>query len=134
MSLSHFAGIFDIPAAHFFSLQVGPAAAQIASLAPTARLIDLTSQLTDFADTAAFIEQMDLVIAVDTAVAHLAGALGKPIWTLLPFKPDWRWMVHRSDSPWYPTMRLFRQSRPGDWEGVVEQVVRGLSAVREKSE
>jgi len=79
-------------------------------------------ELRDFADTAALIAQLDLVISVDTAVAHLAGAMGKPVWVLLPYAPDWRWMLDREDSPWYPTMRLFRQRRPGDWQPVVERV------------
>ncbi len=78
--------------------------------------------LRDFADTAALIAQLDLVIAVDTAVAHLAGAMGKQVWVLLPHAPDWRWMLGREDSPWYPTMRLFRQSRPADWSTVIERV------------
>ena len=74
------------------------------------------AMLRDFADTAALIEAMDLVISIDTAVAHLAGALAKPVWIMLAFNPDWRWMLGREDSPWYPTARLFRQSKPGDWE------------------
>jgi tetratricopeptide (TPR) repeat protein len=85
-------------------------------------IIDYTEEIRDFSDTAALIENFDLVISVDTAVAHLAGALGKPIWTLLPFAPDWRWMLNREDSPWYPTMRLFRQPAPGDWESVISKV------------
>ncbi|MEI8197942.1 MAG: glycosyltransferase family 9 protein, partial [Phycisphaerae bacterium] len=72
--------------------------------------------------TAALIANLDLVIAVDTAVVHLAGALGKPVWTLLPFMPDWRWQLARLDSPWYPTMRLFRQPTVGDWNSVIQQV------------
>ena len=74
------------------------------------RIVDYTGEINDFSDTAAFIENLDLVITVDTAVAHLSGALGKPVWTLLPAVPDWRWMLDREDSPWYPTMKLFRQS------------------------
>ena len=72
------------------------------------------------ADTAALMQQLDLVIAVDTAVVHLAGALGRPVWVMLPFSPDWRWLLDREDSPWYPTMRLFRQPSFGDWPAVVE--------------
>jgi Tfp pilus assembly protein PilF len=83
---------------------------------------DLGEQISDFADTAAMIENLDLVISVDTAIVHLAGALGKNVWTLLPFSPDWRWMINREDSPWYPTMKLFRQSVPGSWEPVFENV------------
>jgi ADP-heptose:LPS heptosyltransferase len=80
----------------------------------------------DFADTAALLQQIDLVIAVDTSVAHLAGSMGRPVWVLLPFVPDWRWMLDRDDSPWYPTVRLFRQPRRGDWESVIEDVVTAL--------
>jgi len=84
--------------------------------------------LHDFADTARAIAQLDLVISIDTAVAHLAGALGKPVWILLPFAPDWRWMLHRQDSPWYPTMRLLRQQTPGDWSGVFAAVKDALQS------
>lgn len=90
----------------------------------------LGDELADFRDTAAVIELMDLVVTVDTAVAHLAGAMGKPTWLLLPFSPDWRWMLERKDSPWYPTMRLFRQARPGDWDGVLNIVRDQLSEAR----
>jgi hypothetical protein len=76
----------------------------------------------DFADTAALLDLMDLVITVDTSIAHLAGAMGKPVWILLPFRPDWRWMLDRRDSPWYPSARLFRQPRIADWESVIEEV------------
>jgi len=90
----------------------------------------LGAEIEDFADTAAVLTQLDLVIAVDTSIVHLAGAMGKPVWTLLPFVPDWRWMLGRSDSPWYPTMRLFRQARAGDWGPVVAEVARELAALR----
>ena len=90
-------------------------------------LVDWTEELKDFADTAALIANLDLVIAVDTAVVHLAGAMGKPVWTLLPFASDWRWLLDRADSPWYPTMRLFRQATPGDWDGVIRRVAAELS-------
>jgi hypothetical protein len=84
------------------------------------------TMLRDFGDTAALIEAMDLVISIDTAVAHLAGALAKPVWIMLPFNPDWRWLLHREDSPWYPTARLFRQPKPGDWDGVMRDVAAAL--------
>jgi ADP-heptose:LPS heptosyltransferase len=89
-------------------------------------LIDHTSELADFADTAALIHNLDLVISVDTAIAHLAGAMGKPVWILLPFAPDWRWMLGRDDSPWYPTMHLFRQTISGDWGEVIQRVADSL--------
>ena len=85
-------------------------------------LVDYTNDLNDFTDTEALIENLDLIITVDTSVAHLAGALGKKVWTLLPFVPDWRWLLDRSDSPWYPTMRLFRQSSIGDWSEVISSL------------
>lgn len=94
---------------------------------PGLPLIDFTSELADFADTAGLVANLDLVVCVDTAVAHLAGAMGKPVWLMVPFAPDWRWMLGRSDSPWYPTMRLFRQPRPGDWGGPVKQIVTELA-------
>jgi tetratricopeptide (TPR) repeat protein len=109
----------------WISLQKGPAAAQ-----PRPRdleMIDWTSELNDLADTAGLISHLDLVIAADTAVAHLAGAMGKPTWLLLPFAPDWRWLLEREDSPWYPTMRLFRQPRRGTWDDVVKKVVGELA-------
>jgi ADP-heptose:LPS heptosyltransferase len=89
-------------------------------------LCDLTAELSDFADTAALISALDLVIAVDTSVAHLAAALGKPVWLMLPFAPDFRWLFDREDSPWYPGMRLFRQQELGDWNGVVARISAAL--------
>ena len=88
---------------------------------------DLAEDLTDFAETAAAIANMDLVISVDTAVVHLAGALGTPVWSLLPFNPDWRWMLDRDDSPWYPSMRLFRQEKRKDWESVLGRIAAELA-------
>ena len=90
-------------------------------------LHDWTEDLHDFADTAALIECLDLVISVDTAVAHLAGAMGKPVWLLNRFNTCWRWLLEREDSPWYPTMRLFRQPKFGDWTSVIQTLVHQLS-------
>jgi tetratricopeptide (TPR) repeat protein len=112
--------LLHIEGLHFFSLQLGPEAAQLATT--QAPITDLAPAITDLADTAALMQQLDLVIAVDTAVVHLAGALGRPVWVMLPFSPDWRWLLDREDSPWYPTMRLFRQPRFGDWPAVVDAV------------
>jgi hypothetical protein len=97
--------------------------------APLTGMTDWTNDLTDFGHTAALVANLDLVICADTAVAHLAGAMGKPVWVMLPFVPDWRWMLEREDSPWYPTMRLFRQSSAGDWDGVIERVTEALRSL-----
>ncbi|MHB8057191.1 MAG: tetratricopeptide repeat protein [Desulfuromonadaceae bacterium] len=117
--LSPFAKLTNI---QFFSLQMGDAKHQLEQSPLAGRIIDLTEQIHDFADTAALIEQLDLVICIDTAVAHLAGTLGKPVWLLLPYAPDWRWLLERSDSPWYPTLQIFRQKQPGDWGEVMSRV------------
>ncbi|MEO6436494.1 MAG: tetratricopeptide repeat protein [Tepidisphaeraceae bacterium] len=106
----------------FYSLQKGVAAGQASDSTLKLKLIDHTPLLTDFAETAALISHLDLVISVDTSVAHLAGAMGTPVWVLLPHVADWRWMTGRNDSPWYPTMRLLRQPTIGDWESVVQAV------------
>jgi len=89
----------------------------------------MDAHLADFADTAALVELMDVVIAVDTSVAHLAAALGKPVWLMLPNVADWRWLTERTDSPWYPSVRLFRQSARGDWDGVIAALARELAAL-----
>jgi tetratricopeptide (TPR) repeat protein len=106
----------------FFALQKGPAGAEAVAAPTGLPLTNLGPGLTDFSDTAAVLRQLDLVIAVDTAVAHLAGALGLPAWVLLPFAPDFRWLLERDDSPWYPTVRLFRQHQRTDWAGVIHDV------------
>jgi hypothetical protein len=87
----------------------------------------LGDALETFADSAAVIASLDLIISIDSATVHLAGALSKPVWVLLPYSPDWRWLLDRNDSPWYPTARLFRQARVDDWSGVVESVTEGLA-------
>jgi tetratricopeptide (TPR) repeat protein len=125
------------PLAHenlcFYTLQFGPPAAQAASPPPGMTLINLTDQIRDFADTAAFIAELDGVVSVDTAAAHLAGAMGKPAWLLLPVIPDFRWLLDRPDTPWYPTMRLFRQTRDGDWQEPIARLARELTDVAKLS-
>ena len=91
-------------------------------------MTDLGSRLDDMMDTAAVMKNLDLVIVVDSALAHLAGAVGVPVWVALPFAPDWRWLRGRDDSPWYPTMRLFRQRRWGDWDEVFERIAAELES------
>jgi ADP-heptose:LPS heptosyltransferase len=86
------------------------------------RVLQLGAQFGDFTDTAAVVAMLDLIVTVDTSVAHLAGAMGRAVALLVPFSPDWRWLMHRSDSPWYPTMRLFRQSTIGDWSGPLQNL------------
>jgi tetratricopeptide (TPR) repeat protein len=110
----------------FHALQKVIAPADQSWLAAHGMVIDHSAALEDFADTAALIAQMDMVISIDTAVAHLAGALGKTVWIMLPFSPDWRWLRDRDDSPWYPTARLFRQPRAGEWDDVVRRVAEAL--------
>jgi Tfp pilus assembly protein PilF len=116
--------LLDLPGIHFFSLQKdGPKAPEGFSLT------DLMDEMTDFADTAALIANLDLIISVDTAIAHLAAALGKPVWMLDRFNSDWRWFKGRFDSPWYPTLRLYRQPHPGDWDSVLADVARDLQCL-----
>jgi hypothetical protein len=128
--LSPWAGIRGV---RLYSLQKGDAAVRARSWMAEVGMVDWTGELTDLADTAALVSALDLVISVDTSVAHLAGALAKPVWTLLTFAPDWRWMYDRTDTPWYPTMRLFRQPRRGDWESVVRDVADALAAQQRES-
>lgn len=116
--LSILAPLGQIQETIFYSLQKGEAAEQARYPIAGMKIIDFTDELQDFADTAAHIENLDLVVSVDTAVAHLAGAMGRPVWLLVPFDPDWRWLLARDDSPWYPTMRLFRQAARRNWNSV----------------
>ena len=111
--------LWDVPDCTIVSLQIDP---DTGALARYPHVIDLGSHVTNFADTAAIIQALDLVITVDTAVAHLAGALGRPVWVLLGYAADWRYLLERTDSPWYPSMRLFRQPSPGDWAAVMNDV------------
>jgi hypothetical protein len=113
--------LLSLPAT-FISLQREYRSYDLADLKQESRVLDLSERISDFSDTAAIIQNLDLVIAVDTSVAHLAGALGAKLWLLLPSAPDFRWMLNRLDSPWYPTARLFRQAEKEDWTGVIERV------------
>ncbi len=122
------APLATVDAIHFYSLQKGPAATHAAHPPAGMRIIDSTKDLTILPTPRRWLAQLDLMISVDTAVAHLAAAMGKPVWLLLPFNPDWRWLLHRDDSPWYATLRLFRQTTLGDWPGVIHRVVEALAA------
>ncbi len=131
-SLSHLdklLPLWAVPDCAFVSLQKGQGEDEVLSLPETCHITHLGSDIQDFADTAAIVSQLDLIICVDTSIAHLAGALGKPVWILLPFIADWRWIINRTDTPWYPKTRLFRQSQPGQWQNVIEQVSGRLKAV-----
>ncbi len=129
VGLAQLAPLAGVLGVQFVSLQKGNAAAQAAAPDVGVSLHDWTDELGDFADTAALIEALDLVITVDTSVAHVAGALGKPVWILNRFDGCWRWLLDRDDSPWYPTARLFRQPAPGDWDSVIAAVAAALRGV-----
>lgn len=118
--------ILDVPDVRFFALQLGAGRRDLPTVAGHPRLVDLGPEIQDFADTAAIMANLDLVVSSCTAPAHLAGALGVPLWVVLPFAADWRWMLERADSPWYPSARLFRQPAPGDWATPVAAIARAL--------
>ncbi len=124
--LNDFKALSAIQGLSLYSLQKGPASSEVHNPPKGMKIINLDQELSDFADTAAAIVNLDLVISIDTSVAHLAGSIGKPVWTLLPFVPDWRWMLEKDDSPWYPSMRLFRQTKLNDWTEVFEKVKNAL--------
>jgi ADP-heptose:LPS heptosyltransferase len=126
LPLSDFEPLAKLVGGPLYVIQKELKPADATTLAGTSDFIDLSDKLSDFTDTAAVIANLDLVISVDTSVVHLAGAMGKPIWTLLPFSPDWRWLLDRQDSPWYPTMRLFRQPVPGRWSPVMSNIAATL--------
>lgn len=126
MALETLAPLGAVTGVRFYGLQKGGAAREALQAPPSLKIIDLSDDLLDFADTAAALAGMDLVISVDTAVAHLAGAMARPTWTLLRRAPDWRWLLGRDDCPWYPTMRLFRQREPGNWRPPVAAMAAGL--------
>ena len=122
VALAALVGAAHADGVRLFSLQLGHGASEIRKLPASIVLQDCTADIRDFYDTACLVSNLDLVITIDTAIAHLAGSLGKPVWILLHHAPDWRWMTERSDSPWYPTARLFRQQQAGDWQGVLANV------------
>jgi tetratricopeptide (TPR) repeat protein len=131
MPLRQLVGVLDVDAV-FLSLQKNPRPEDAETLREHKDIVDHTAELTDFAETAALVSCLDLVITVDTSVAHLAGALGCPTWILLPYVADWRWLLGREDSPWYPTVRLFRQSETREYAHVVERLRTELSAMAER--
>ena len=126
MDLARLGALLDCPNAVFHALQKDIGDADMAFMRASGRLSDHRSALTDFAETAALIEALDLVITIDSAVAHIAGAMGKPVWIMLPHVAEWRWLRSRTDSPWYPSARLYRQPTPGDWDGLVGQIAGAL--------
>jgi tetratricopeptide (TPR) repeat protein/glycosyltransferase involved in cell wall biosynthesis len=119
--LLNFLSMFSVKGIDFYSLQVGPAADQLSDLYYPIKRLD--KYIKNFSDTASAISKLDLIISVDTSVAHLAGALGKPVWTMLMYLPDWRWLLNKAETSWYPSMRLYRQQSKGDWESVLSEVV-----------
>jgi Flp pilus assembly protein TadD len=133
MSLTEMAPLFSVLGCSFVSLQLGQPALQIGSLPEAAALHDVSDRIGDWADTADLVAGLDLIISVDSAVAHLAGALGKPVWMLNRFDSCWRWFLYREDTPWYPSMRQFRQTRRGDWAGVIARVCHALRAQADSS-
>ncbi|KAF1034119.1 MAG: TPR repeat-containing protein YrrB [Herbaspirillum frisingense] len=124
--------LLQIPGVEFYSLQKGKPLEDLKTLPPGHVIHNLGDQCQDFADTAAAISALDLVISVDTSVVHLAGALGHPTWTLLAYTPDWRWLMDREDSPWYPSMRLFRQPSAGDWNSVIQKMAGELLTLKQQ--
>ena len=126
VALAQLRALFEISGAQFYSLQIGAPAAQIASAGLGGTLIDWTADIGDFADSAALVEQLDLIITVDTSMVHLAGALGKPVWMLSRLDACWRWLKGRDDSPWYPTLRMFRQLEPMDWTPAIARLTQAL--------
>jgi hypothetical protein len=129
--LEHFECLAALPNVKLVSLQQGAIDAETARIRERLAIVDFGAELDAahgaFLDTAAIMKNLDLVVTNDTSVAHLAGALGVAVWVALPFVPDWRWMLNRSESPWYPTMRLFRQESPGDWGAVLRKIAAQLA-------
>lgn len=125
-------GLLDVSGCRFYGLQMGPGRADLADAVMPDGFTDLGPEIADFADTAAIMANLDLLVSSCTGPAHLAGALGVPLWLALPFSPDWRWLTGRDDSPWYPTARLFRQPAPGDWSSVAGRMAAELAALAQR--
>jgi Tfp pilus assembly protein PilF len=130
VGLTDLRGLGRVEGVRFFSLQKGTAGRQLPEVAGDLHITDWTGELNDFADTAALVANLDLVISVDSAVAHLTGAMGVPAWVLVQFAPDWRWLLNRTDSPWYPGMKLYRQSRRADWSTPIAQMIEQLTLLK----
>lgn len=128
VQLTAFSPLLSIPDVEFVSLQIGEARQELSLNGLDALILDAGERLVDFSDTAEVLTTLDLLITVDTAAAHLAGAMAMPVWTILPQSPDWRWMLGRTDTPWYPTMTLYRQSTPHDWTAVIDRIKCDLCA------
>jgi tetratricopeptide (TPR) repeat protein len=132
--IEYFFPLAKIPGVQLFSLQVGSASVDLQKAqAENVSMIDWTQSLTDFSETAGLLANLDLILSIDTGTIHLAGAMGLPVWVLLPFSPDWRWMLQREDSPWYPSMKLYRQESLGDWDSVFNKVTKDLAPLLPKS-
>lgn len=126
MPLAEFRALGNVQGAALLALQKGPKTGQAGGWFGRAPLINLGAEIEDYEDTMAILANLELLLTVDTSVAHLAGAMGRPVWIMLPRAPDWRWLLEREDSPWYPTVRLFRQTATRRWNDVLERVVASL--------
>ncbi len=125
-SLATFRPLFDLPGVAFVALQKGPATPQAGGFFARAPLVNLGAEIGDYGDTMAIMEALDLIVSVDTSVVHLAGALARPVWVMIPRAPDWRWLLGREDTPWYPSLRLWRQTTPNSWDDVVARIREAL--------
>jgi tetratricopeptide (TPR) repeat protein len=131
IDFSALAALWALEGVHFYSFQVGPRSADLQTLTPeqAAKVTDMAPLLKDFGDTAAALVHVDVLVCVDTSICHVAGALGIPVWLLIPWMPDWRWLLHREDSPWYPSLRILRQPAYRDWASVLQTLSRDLQAL-----
>jgi hypothetical protein len=128
ITLDTLAPLFGLEGVTFVSVQKGPATAQMRDYKGAAPLLNLDAEIVDFEDTIAILANVDLLVSVDTSVVHFAGAMGRPAWAMIPFAPDWRWLIGREDSPWYPSLRLIRHPAPRRWDLVVPKVAEELTA------